>query len=362
MQNAHLELKEIIWEITGKCNNNCSYCGSLEIKNSDIYVNKIIEIAKAISLYPPKEINISGGDPLLVSYETHENIVNILHDIKNKKILISPNSLISSNGEIKDKKHFDIIKLYDWVGVSINNEKELEKFKLYKKTYGFQNYTVITNFNIQNLYDFELIESFVKQENKFWTLQFTMYENQNNPLAIYSEENHKAFEQLQKKYSNSKANIILSDNLNGETPCFAGLNALGITYDGTIVPCLSMRSWDKKLEEKNKLNITKTPLEEIWKFGFDEQRFSQFECCKDSCSNKCLKHSKKTKKENDIIGIDAIEEIQKSLRNNPYRPISPSDRTNIVMMYGVFNPEYRNFDKPILKFKDNTSTDTNSEI
>jgi molybdenum cofactor biosynthesis enzyme MoaA len=59
-----LELQEIVWEITGECKNGCSYCGSKDAWNCITDVDKICKIADEIAKYPPKEINMSGGDPL----------------------------------------------------------------------------------------------------------------------------------------------------------------------------------------------------------------------------------------------------------------------------------------------------------
>lgn len=84
MQIQHLQLKEIIWEITGECKNNCKYCGSKLVRNTRTPENIILKIAEEISKYSPKEIDISGGDPLLVSKETHEVITKLF---KSKDII-----------------------------------------------------------------------------------------------------------------------------------------------------------------------------------------------------------------------------------------------------------------------------------
>jgi len=343
MQNQHLKLKEIIWEITGECKNGCTYCGSKSIRNIKNSNEKILKIAEAISLFPPEEINISGGDSFLVEPDIHEKIIQLFQS-KNIvcKLIVNPNSLC--DGIKINQAAFDVIRLYDWIGISINSKKELDRFISYKKDFGFKNFTVITNFNVQNLYDFDLIEKYVKEQDVSWTIQFTVYDDPNNPLALYNPENEGAFNFLENKYIASTAKIILSDNIRADIGCGAGLCSVGITYDGTVIPCLSMRSWTKPLLEKDLYNITETPLQEIWINGFKQQRFGCFKCCKDACNNKFLKIKNPIFQK--IFEIDQgkepkeiknwkkiLEEITKKQEPAPSAPFPRIEPR--VVMYGV---------------------------
>ena len=97
-QSSHLKLKEIIWEITGKCDNKCPYCGSKEVWNEEIDEYAIRKIASRICEYPPGEINISGGDPLLVPFEIHRDIVEAFKEKGIQcKILINPKTFINNS-------------------------------------------------------------------------------------------------------------------------------------------------------------------------------------------------------------------------------------------------------------------------
>ena len=79
MQNNYLKLKEIIWEITGQCKNGCSYCGSKKVTNQPNPSEKTLKhIIDEIVKYPPEQIDISGGDPLLISFSIHEYLTNEL--------------------------------------------------------------------------------------------------------------------------------------------------------------------------------------------------------------------------------------------------------------------------------------------
>ena len=95
MQQPLIKLKEIIWEITGECKNGCRYCGSKNVWNIKTDEDKILSIAREICEFPPEVIDISGGDPLLVSHEAHNNITTLFRN-KNIKphILFNPKSLI----------------------------------------------------------------------------------------------------------------------------------------------------------------------------------------------------------------------------------------------------------------------------
>lgn len=346
MQKPQLKLREIIWEITGRCENKCSYCGSKEVWNEEIDEKKIVKIAEEIAKYPPEEIDISGGDPLLVSYETHKKVVKILKDAGVKvKILINPKSYIPS-------AHDKIILLYDWMGVSVNTEEELEiiEDKTSKDLGVFSKMTIISNFNTSNLYFYEDIENFVKDRGLIWQIQFTMTKDKG--LAIY--ENKKAMDKLATKITSSisdKVGVVPADNMNSG-PCGAGTSSIGILNNGDIVPCLSMRSWCK-IDDVKIANIldpedtSKSKLEEIWKLGFGNYRYSEFKCCKDECNNIVFDLTSESK--------ESFEDFLKGKRDEPivqlYAVTLPPDdgftgtpvygtmmygvRPNVTLVYGV---------------------------
>ena len=157
-----IKLKEIIWEVTRKCNNHCSYCGSKEGWKEDINEDTIKLIADRISGYLPSELNISGGDPLLVSYNTHKYIKNKLKNVI-CKILINPLSY--------DKSKREIIELYDHAGVSINTKEEINKFH-FEFTHGSRknNFTIISNFNLTNFFLFDKIAEIVEHGDFIWQI------------------------------------------------------------------------------------------------------------------------------------------------------------------------------------------------
>lgn len=271
MQKAQNELREIIWEITDNCGENCSYCGSKDHINKTLISHEhIINIADKINTFPPKEVNISGGNPLLVPIDTHEEVIRILKNAGvNCKIIVNPFN-------IKTVEQHNILELYDWIGVSINTYDELQRAKSILSDLLFKT-TIITNFNTENIFLFKFIDDFTKENKLTWQIQYTMYKDK-DPRAIYNNDDALAF--LKDKIEKSPQ-VITADNMNQGTLCFAGRHSLGILANGEVIPCLSMRAWEKDIVPIG--DLTTQSLYEIWVYGFAEMRCSSFKCCKDHC-------------------------------------------------------------------------------
>lgn len=339
MQNSKLKLREIIWEITGRCENRCEYCGSKEAWDTNIDEEKIRKIADLIEEFPPEEIDISGGDPLLVDEQTHKYIVKKLKDKKVKvKILCNLKSIITATKSIDVK--FKILGLYDWVEISINEQYDIELFEQCL-TFFMQNeihkkMTVITNFNISNVFLYKDIERLIKQYELPWMIQYTMYQGKNKN-ALY--ENNSAREYLFKNINDSiddNLKIILSDNIT-QSQCGAGSSSIGILYNGAVVPCLSMRSWEN-LSTVIQGDIFYDGLKTIWENKFKKYRFCEYKCCKDICNNKFFvrKEIKKQKKLEDLDEIKKYDEDYFPNENKPFTPIYPHYPQ--VTLYGVGSP------------------------
>lgn len=312
MQKAHNRLVEVIWELTDNCNQNCSYCGSKDILNkTEIIVSKVKKIATEIMAMKPDEVNISGGNPLLVSYALHEYVTKVLHseDII-CKIIVNPFNIKGCETPTLD--------LYDWIGVSINTKAELEEFKQQIKT----KTTVITNFNTMNVFLFKEIESLVLDNKLQWQIQYTMYKG-DNELAVYQNEEAKTY--LANQIQKSKATIIPADNMN-QGGCSAGLHSVGILANGDVVPCLSMRSWTDDLQRKG--NLLNETLYDVWVAGFAHFRCNEFECCKDITN--CLNKNKE-------IYMELPSSLPQVLK--PVPPL-PRHNENMTFMYGVKLPDY----------------------
>lgn len=348
MQEAQNKLKEIIWEITDNCNQNCSYCGSKDILNqTPIDSEKIFRIIDNIASYPPAEINISGGNPLLVSFAAHEYLVRQLSAAGCVcKIIVNPFNVPTApsqhtvNVDNESKSKFSRLKLYDWIGFSVNTKSEL------RRLYGLLKYnkdlrsrsTIITNFNTGNVFNFSDIENLAISYDLPWQVQYTMYAG---PVpaeqAIY--ENDGAKQYLKDMIDRSNARIVRSDNMN-DGLCSAGRNSLGILADGTVIPCLSMRAWTDPITSKYVMgNVLHLSLEEIWTMGFARFRCNSFKCCKDitKCQEQPITEPLKSE-------VDPVSIIARPIHTDgpippyePPKPLKPYERgnPNITVMYGV---------------------------
>lgn len=313
MQKGLLELREIIWEITGRCNSGCTYCGSKDVRGVEIDNKKILRICDEICKFPPKTIDISGGDPLLIDLDTQIYITDKLRKVGCKiHILVNPKNME------KDIYKEEKFSLYDWIGVSINNEQELN---LFKNVNGItrKNITIISNFNLSNLYLYNDIENLVINNNYCWQIQFTMYK-ENDQNAIYnSSYGLDRIKDLIQESFRKEIKIMLGDNMSSSY-CGAGTSSIGITYDGNVIPCLSMRSWNKDINSLIKGNVLEESLKSIWSNRFNDYRFSEFKCCKDICNNIIIEYDKN--KEGMFDFIKKVKEVDYPIPVYPKNPVT----------------------------------------
>ena len=327
MQNSQNQLKEIIWEITGRCHNGCSYCGSKECWDDEVDANIIVPIIDNIVTYLKNgEVNISGGDPLLVPLSLHTYIIDKLKKSKNKaKLIINLKSLfMNQTHDLVFDEMVEIINLYDVIGISINNLEDISYFQEFR-TLIKKPITIITNFNMLNIWDFDSIDNATTLGPDFaWQIQYTM--SKEKALTIYTNKSAREF--LFEKIANcGRERMILADNMNNGK-CSAGSRSLGILSNGDIVPCLSMRSWCD-IGKTFQGNLLKESLRDIWEKQFKEYRFCEFECCKDICKAPFENKRKETKT---IIGPPGTNWPL------PYQPKEiekPWPRRGEVLLYGV---------------------------
>lgn len=319
-----LKLKEILWEITGKCSNGCSYCGSADQWDNAPDQETIFEIANKIVTYSPLEVVISGGDPLLIDSVIHTEIVRMFKDAGIlTKILVNPKSF-------KCSLSFEqILNLYDVVGISINTKEEADICKMYKSE--LPNHTVITNFNLSNVH--QAADVFRYVGTKKWQIQYTMYKPNNDILSIYKPEQMSTVEYLNatlSKFINDGADIVLADNCNAlpSTSCTAGTASLGVLHDGSIIPCLSMRSWVEDISSVIVGDIKKDTLQDVWTKAFScFVTAKNSKCCKDICVNTIQCSTEK--------GKDGIFDI-KGYQYHPFRGEYPP---HAVLAYAVISPD-----------------------
>jgi len=333
MQKPHVRLREAIWEITDQCGQNCSYCGSKSIINSTpIDEEDIKAIIDNIAEYPPEEINISGGNPLLIYADIHRYLVEKLHNTV-CKIILNPFNIACADPITR----VETLNLYAAVGLSVNTMDELSCATdlltksncapcLNGKT------TIITNFNLANIWNFKQIEDFVIKHNLGWQIQYTMYKGDNS-LAVYQNEDANNY--LLDCIKKSTAKIIRADNFN-DGACSAGAFSIGILANGDVIPCLSMRSWED--DSKSYGNLLEASLKDIWEYSFSAFRCREFKCCKDVTG--CVEEIKH--KPNLIMELGGVIKgwPKQQYEQHEYKPITMAYGINTgqVFVYGVFNP------------------------
>lgn len=344
MQPAHVKLKEAIWEITDNCKNNCSYCGTKDFLNKHpIDVNQLKDIIDKLAVYPPEELNISGGDPLLVPLEVHQYLAEKLKDKTKLKIIINPKSLTLPNVN-------EILPLYDWMGISVNTIDELEflQDKMKEKP---KRSTIITNFSLSTVWNYNRIEEFVTEFEIPWQIQYTMFKDRDTIFSVYNNDEglEYLFDHIDRSFEKG-LNLTISDNMN-RGKCSAASYSVGILSTGDVIPCLSMRCWNM---EKVDIfgNLLKDDLKTIWEGGkISKWRCNDFECCKDICDAPYDRKKKRLKE------TPFKPEPEQTVSIPPLKPFIYPDYSNITMVYGV-QIAPRDLSTPIDKWFISTSSTT----
>jgi MoaA/NifB/PqqE/SkfB family radical SAM enzyme len=331
-----LKLKELIWEICNVCQRSCRYCGSKDIirQGESIANDDVLKIAKRIAQYPPGEITLSGGEP---ACEYHlDAVVDILKAAGCRVKIVS-------NGFVLERQSMASLEEFAAIGISVNSERDMAYISklMSNGKYAALPITVITNFGKHNIWDFDKIRNFIDEtfKVKCWQVQLTMdREGSDGEYALDTEGIKYLYDKIA---GMPRAYAVMADNLRPSFECAAGVNACGITYDGYVVPCLSMRSWAKDMEFQGNLLIDiDNPLKSIWEKEFNKQRFGECRCCRD-----CFKYPAYTSGAIEIksdpmraIGnLDELNEWIKMQNKNGFYPYVPG-KTPIVTVYGVTDP------------------------
>ena len=354
MQEARLNLREVVWEATNYCVNGCTYCGSRTVAGNPgaTGAKKALEVALALREYSPSEsLVISGGDPLSFPSEFHKDLVGLDWPCR-LSIVVNPLSLRQDS--------FDVLACYGAVGLSINDKREIAAAKEWinlnrsvleseiaaKALHRGVPTTVITNFNMGNIFLFDTIAAFVVKHGFDWQVQYTIFKG-DDTRALYS--NPEAVEHIAFKLAGLSARSdrrwvpIIGDNMNSN-PCTAGTASIGVTADGTVLPCLSMLAWDTELCQTLKVmqpggpaNVLRMPLKALWEGGFQEQRFGSFKCCKDACANASVGMYVERAPKAERIEVPPLKlpDIEELIGPRPWTPVPLPFRYPIVTMYAV---------------------------
>lgn len=284
----NLKLNEVLWEVTQKCNRNCTFCGSKSIinKKKDLLHEEKLLIAKKLNGYlqDGASVTFTGGEPLVIGIDVLEAYVRTIKKggrIDNTKNI---SCRVVTNG---DQMVPDFMELFDIVGWSINDENDIRHFEnngsvidgTGKLVAEYLNkVTIVTNFGIHNIWEFDKIVEFIrKHEIKMWQVQLTMSKDGSGMLT------EEGIKYLYGKLRTCNVSFVLADNLQTSHECCGGINGMSITFEGDVVSCLSKRSWCKEIEVVG--NLLKEDLKTIWETRFHAERFEKCKCCRD-----CIKY------------------------------------------------------------------------
>ena len=255
----------VCWNITRKCNENCSFCyrtiaNDLSLENNKIIADKLID-------HGVEKITFAGGEPLL-----YEDLFTLAEYIKNK----NPNIILSltTNGMLIDKENALLItKLFDWITLDIESNKssyhELvgrgkehlnktkKNLKYFSKKINVKVNTVATRLNIKDIPKiYKIIEKYNVERWKIFRYYSITYKSITNK-DIFSITNEQ-FRQLKdgiSKMNKSETLIDFNDTEDFETTYFS------IFPDGSLkdnkgnVTCnLLADSIDKCIENINLTN------------------------------------------------------------------------------------------------------------
>lgn len=326
-----IQLEEILWEITPKCNLNCTYCGSKSIINKadQLSDDELLAIASEIS-FNAKKVTISGGEPLTLNIELLQKIVDKL---KERDVHVS----VITNGTLLTNEHFS---LFDVIGVSVNEEAAAlsAKLKIQSEILSEENRKKIvwvTNINKLNYFDLDAIMMYAAMFKIPMQFQLTMYhDNDDKTLMIDGDailDTRKKLLELSRKYG---VKYVLADNIQEHHECSAGIKTCGVLFNGDVVPCLSERSWTAPRVQGNMLMDS---LAMIWRDSFKACRFNDdFPCCRN-----CFKFT--SEKEED----EAVSGLAEAIRHK-FKQTEPK-QDNPMMLYGVWPRDRMIPDEPTWK-------------
>jgi len=99
-----------LWEITSACNLNCDFC-LVEIKRTQISLERAIEIADGLIDNGVDKILLSGGEPLV-----YKHIVPLLHHLLGRGVLVK----LLTNGTVHNEAVFQLINEHPALEVSMS--------------------------------------------------------------------------------------------------------------------------------------------------------------------------------------------------------------------------------------------------
>ncbi len=270
-------LEIISWEATRVCNLNCVHCGSpIEtwVRENELTTDEVVgafyQIAEDFDLSNFHHINITGGEPFM-----RKDLLIILKEISKipeyRNIAIQTNGVhIAENPELLEK-----LKEYGVTGIGVSIDGLRETHDTFRRKKGCWNkaikaakksveaglvVTVSTVAHAKNVNEipklYEIVKDFHPRYFRIMTIDPIGRAELNNEYLLSPQQIKQVIDFLKQKheenfrrYANPKTTIVelgcggwLSTELEGRTRpyifhCIAGINNLGILYDGKLASC-----------------------------------------------------------------------------------------------------------------------------
>lgn len=300
-------LEIISWEATRACNLNCVHCGSpLEtwVRQKELTTDEVVmafyQVAEDFDLSRFRHINITGGEPFV-----RKDLLTILQEISKipqcRNIAIQTNGIyIAENPDVlKQLKEYGVTGM----GVSIDGLREThDKFRRRQGSWdksieaakkGVETglaVTVSTVAYAKNIDEiaqlYELVKEFHPRYFRVMTIdpigraelnkEYLLSPEQTKQVTSFLKQKH---EENFMQYADPKTTIVelgcggwLSTELEGRVRpcifhCIAGINNLGILYDGKLASCSNIS------REFIEGDLRKERIKDVWKKRY--QRFRE---------------------------------------------------------------------------------------
>ena len=272
------EVKRVLWEITTRCNLNCSYCHRTATPNCEptLYeINHILSILKYVGI---KKIIISGGEPFYRS-DISQIIVKIIE--------LGFEIDICTNATLLNKEKIHGISPYlSEISVSIDSccptihddlrgktgswKSTISGIKLLKKA-GMEIHT-ISLLTLSNIYSVEKTVDFLKSlgvHSCSFIGHIPVGVGKNPFLNIEVQEDLKRiFNSIRTRNPEFPVNtkqLILND---GNQICYAGKQIFGISAENYIFPCILRR-------RAGGINLLTNKKEDILKLIMDNSTWTR---------------------------------------------------------------------------------------
>jgi len=276
--------RQVVWEITLKCNLKCSHCGSSagKARDDELTTEEALKLCDDLAEVGFKGIGLMGGE-LFMRADWWE----ISKRIKDQGMALSiiSNGFFNSDNIIPKLTKLEVdcfmvgfdggtAKTHDSIrGVSGSFDKSVQNLRLAKKA-GLSA-GAITTVHSQNFHDLPKIKDFIVDEKLDWQIQMATPIGRFKKNLSLSEEEYYALGlfvlKTQKEHSSNEFTIVGSHNFgfyssvipnlsfhsewNG---CVAGKQILGIQSDGGVKGCLALS--DGFIED----NIRNRSIMDIW--------------------------------------------------------------------------------------------------